>query len=299
MLRLAVMLAASAACSLATGAPAWPSAPVQILTPLAQGGVPVGYARIVSKQLSTELGQPFTIEPGPAMGVSAAAQRLAGSVPDGLTLLFASYTHHGPAPELPQQKDFEGVGRVGHIPLFMVIRRASALSTVAGIVRAAKEQSGAIAYGSGDAVAAVTGAMLERMGGARMKPVAYKNTAAALAGVMRGRMAFVFADLPASRPLVQSGRALPIAVAALERSTLAPDVPSMAELGYPEFELPASFGVFAPKGTPELVIARLHFEMTKILARPDVRQSLALIGVDVNPGAPAILARTQSTFLYQ
>ena len=57
--------------------------------------------------------------------------------------------------------------------------------------------------------------------------------------------------------------------------------------------------MFAPKGTPEIVIARLHFEMTKILARPDVRQSLALIGVEVNPGAPAILARTQSTFLYQ
>lgn len=217
MLRLAAMLAASAACSLATGAPAWPSAPVQILAPFAQGGVPVGYARIVSKQLSVELGQPFNIEPGPATGVSTAAQRLAGSVPDGLTLLLASYTHHGPAPELTQQTDFGGVGKVGHIPLFMAIRRASALSTVAS----------------------------------------------------------------------------------LERSTLAPDVPSMAELGYPEFELPASFGVFAPKGTPEIVIARLHFEMTKILARPDVRQSLALIGVEVNPGAPAILARTQSTFLYQ
>lgn len=293
------MLAASAACSLATAAPPWPSAPVTILAPLAQGGVPAGYARIVSQHLSTELGQPFTIEPDPATGVSAAVQRLAGSAPDGLTLLLASYTLRGPAPGLTQQTDFEGVGSAGHIPLFMAIRRAYAPSTVTGIVRAAKEQSGAIAYGSGDAIAAVAGAMLERMGSAQMKPVAYKSTVAALAGMVRGRMAFVFADLPASRPLVQSGRALLIAVASQERSTLAPDVPSMAELGYPEFELPASFGVFAARGTPELVIARLHFEMTKILARPDVRQSLALIGVDASPGSPAILTRTQSTFLYQ
>ena len=124
------------------------------------------------------------------------------------------------------------------------------------------------------------------MTGTEMTHVPYKSTPQAIVDVIGGQVAFLFVDLSVSRPHVQSGRAKLLAVATLKRSPLAPEIPSMDELGFKGFDIPAWFGLFAPAGTPRDVITRLNVEMVKIMARPDVKLQLATMGIDAFTSTP-------------
>lgn len=273
-------------------AQAWPSAPVRMLIPFAAGSATDVYARLVAKHLSDAFGQQFIVEPKPGANGSIAAQQVAKSKPDGLTLFFTTNTTHAANPSLMKQmtydpvKDFEPVTKIGGIAFFMAVSAASPYKSVAEIVEAAKGQPGKIAYASGNSVGILSGATLQKMTGTQMTHVPYKSTPQGLVDVIGGQVTFLFVDLSVSRPHTQSGRAKLLAVATLNRSPLAPEIPSMDELGYKGFDIPAWFGLFAAAGTPRDTVVRLNAEMVRIMARPDVKQTLASMGIDAYTSTP-------------
>ncbi len=273
-------------------AQAWPSAPVRMLIPFAAGSATDVYARLVAKHLSDAFGQQFIVEPKPGANGSIAAQQVAKSKPDGLTLFFTTNTTHAANPSLMKQmtydpvKDFEPVTKIGGIAFFMAVSGASPYKSVAEIVEAAKGQPGKIAYASGNSVGLLSGATLQKMTGTQMTHVPYKSTPQGLVDVIGGQVTFLFVDLSVSRPHTQSGRAKLLAVATLNRSPLAPEIPSMDELGFKGFDIPAWFGLFAAAGTPRDTVVRLNAEMVRIMARPDVKQTLASMGIDAYTSTP-------------
>ena len=273
-------------------AQAWPSAPVRMLIPFAAGSATDVYARLVAKHLSDAFGQQFIVEPKPGANGSIAAQQVAKSKPDGLTLFFTTNTTHAANPSLMKQmtydpvKDFEPVTKIGGIAFFMAVSAASPYKSVAEIVEAAKGQPGKIAYASGNSVGILSGATLQKMTGTQMTHVPYKSTPQGLVDVIGGQVTFLFVDLSVSRPHTQSGRAKLLAVATLNRSPLAPEIPSMDELGFKGFDIPAWFGLFAAAGTPRDTVVRLNAEMVRIMARPDVKQTLASMGIDAYTSTP-------------
>ena len=183
-------------------------------------------------------------------------------------------------------KDFEPVTKIGGIAFFMAVSGASPYKSVAEIVEAAKGQPGKIAYASGNSVGILSGATLQKMTGTQMTHVPYKSTPQGLVDVIGGQVTFLFVDLSVSRPHTQSGRAKLLAVATLNRSPLAPEIPSMDELGFKGFDIPAWFGLFAAAGTPRDTVVRLNAEMVRIMARPDVKQTLASMGIDAYTSTP-------------
>ena len=273
-------------------AQAWPSAPVRMLIPFAAGSATDVYARLVAKHLSDAFGQQFIVEPKPGANGSIAAQQVAKSKPDGLTLFFTTNTTHAANPSLMKQmtydpvKDFEPVTKIGGIAFFMAVSGASPYKSVAEIVEAATGQPGKIAYASGNSVGILSGATLQKMTGTQMTHVPYKSTPQGLVDVIGGQVTFLFVDLSVSRPHTQSGRAKLLAVATLNRSPLAPEIPSMDELGFKGFDIPAWFGLFAAAGTPRDTVVRLNAEMVRIMARPDVKQTLASMGIDAYTSTP-------------
>jgi tripartite-type tricarboxylate transporter receptor subunit TctC len=282
----------AALASTGASAQAWPTGPVKMLIPFAAGSATDVYARLVGKHLGDAFGQQFVVEPKPGANGSIAAQQVAKSKPDGLTLFFTTNTTHAANPSLMKQmtydpvKDFEPVTKIGGIAFFMAVSGSSPYKTVADIVEAAKAQPGKVAYASGNSVGILSGATLQKMTGTRMTHVPYKSTPQGLVDVIGGQVTFLFVDLSVSRPHLQSGRAKLLAVATLNRSPLAPEIPSMDELGYKGFDIPAWFGLFAPAGTPRETVVRLNAEMVKLMARPEVKQTLASMGIDAYTSTP-------------
>ncbi|MBK8065519.1 MAG: tripartite tricarboxylate transporter substrate binding protein [Betaproteobacteria bacterium] len=286
---------AASVLALAAGSAAaqWtPPGPVRLVIPFGAGSATDVYARLVGKHLSEALGQQFVVEPKPGANGSIAAQQVARARPDGTTLFFTTNTTHAANPSLLKTmtydpvKDFEPITKIGGIDFFVAVAANSPYKTVADIVAAAKASPGKVAYGSGNSVGIISGALLQKMTGTQMTHVPYKSTPQAIVDVVGGNVAFLLVDLSVSRPHVQGGRAKLLAVATLKRSPLAPEIPSLDELGYKGFDVPAWFGLFAPAGTPREVIARMNAEMVKVMARPDVRQQLASMGIDAFTSSP-------------
>ena len=273
-------------CSATAGAQWTPPGPVRLVIPFGAGSATDVYARLVGKHLSEALGQQFVVEPKPGANGSIAAQQVAKSKPDGTMLFFTTNTTHAANPSLLKQmsydpvKDFEPITKIGGIDFFVAVAANSPYKAVPDIIAAAKASPGKVSYGSGNSVGIISGALLQKMTGVQMTHVPYKSTPQAILDVIGGNVAFLLVDLSVSRPHVQGGRARLLAVATLKRSPLAPEIPSLDELGYKGFDVPAWFGLFAPAGTPREVIARMNAEMVKVMARPDVKQQLASMGID-------------------
>ena len=278
--------------SLGALAQPYPAGTVRLVIPFAAGSATDVYARLVGRHLSDALGQPVVVEARPGANGSIAAQQVAKSKPDGLTLFFSTNTTHAANPSLMKQmaydpvKDFDPITKIGGIAFFMAVNGASPYKSVQDVIDAAKAQPGRISYGSGNSLGILAPAALQKITGTQMTHVPYKSTPQALVDVLGGQVTFLFVDLSVSRPHTQSGRARLLAVATLNRSPLAPEIPSMDELGYKGFDIPGWFGLFAPAGTPRDIIARVNTEVVKIIARADLKQTLATMGIDAFTSTP-------------
>ena len=302
-MRVLRFFASMCALALCQAAPAqtYPGGPVRLVIPFAAGSATDVCARLIGKHLSDALGQPFVVEAKPGANGSIAAQQVAKAKPDGLTLFFTTNTTHAANPSLLKQmtydpvKDFEPITKMGGVAFFMAVSAASAYKSVRDVIEAARAQPGAVSYGSGNSLGILAGATMQKMTGVQMTHVPYKSTPQAMVDVVGGQVAFVFVDLSVSRPHVQSGRARLLAVATLNRSPLAPDIPSMDELGFKGFDIPTWFGLFAPAGTPREIVGRLNAEVVKTIARPDIRQTFASMGIDGFTSTPEELGEYVKT----
>jgi len=267
----------------------YPTRPVKLIIAFPVGGLLDTVSRIVGEKLSGLLGQQFIIEARPGAGGTLATAAVAKADPDGYTLMMINDNHAlNPSVfrNIPYDsvKDFAPVGFVGYTPLILVANGALPMRNAKELVEAAKQKPGAITYGSVGVGSAshLAGVMLESAAGIQWQHVPYRGGAPALNDLMAGHVNTMFMSPVVSLQHLQSGKLTALALAAPSRLEVLPNVPTMAEQGYP-VDASYWFGLVAPAGTPPAVLAKLEKALAEVLAMPDVRKRLTDMGAIVQP----------------
>ncbi|ARP80710.1 MFS transporter [Bordetella genomosp. 8] len=285
--RAAATLAAAAAFCVAS-APAqaaYPDKPVRIVVGFSAGGTTDVIARIMAKELTEALGQSFVIENKPGAGSNIGTEYVARSAPDGYTLYFVAVTSAINQTlysklNFDLVKDFAPVALAAKVPNVLVVNPQVPVKSVKELVDYAKAHPGKLAFassGSGTSIH-MAGELFKLKAGVDVLHVPYKGSAPALTDLIGGQVQFMFDNMPSSWPHVQSGKLRALAVTTKERSPTAPDLPTMAESGFPGFDVSSWFGLIAPRGTPPEVIKTLNTAMLKSLEKPEVKDAFDKLG---------------------
>lgn len=273
-------------------APAYPYRPVRLIVGFAPGGSDVP-ARLLAQRLSEKLGQPFIVDNRPGasgvLGTSIAAKAAA----DGYTLMFATASHAVTAVyyrKLPFDpiKDFAPITSVGSVPFALVIHPALPAASVEEFIALARAKPGQLNYAAPGigGIGHLANVLFAKRTGIQVTHVSYKGTGPSVAAVLSGEVQFMFSNLIGAAALVRSGKLKALGLASARRSPLAPDLPTLSEAGIGGFEAGTWYGVQAPHGTPQGVIALLNHEITAALQTQALRDNLAALGVEPNTGTP-------------
>jgi len=276
----------------------WPAKPVKIVVAFTPGGVHDTVTRILSVPLGEALGQPIVIENRAGAGGNIAAESVAKAAPDGYTFLVASeamasnpalYTKLAYDPA----RDLAPVAKLADYPVALITYPGLPASNVAEFVALAKAKPGSISYGSAGVGAAghLAAEQFSQLAGIEMVHVPYKGGAPALADLVAGRIQAMFLSVQLSAPQVKAGRLKALAIAGRTRAAQLPNVPTIAEQGYPQFEAQLFSGLFAPAGTPAEIVQRMNAEVVKALQAPQMQAKLAQVGAVPAPSTPEEFAR--------
>jgi tripartite-type tricarboxylate transporter receptor subunit TctC len=264
-----------------------PSRPIRIIVSAAAGGNLDLTVRALAPRMSATLGQSFVIE-NRAGGNSLPATRIVKDMPgDGLTLLAMSNTfvispnfilNTGYDPV----KDFAPIGLMNRLPMLMVTSAKSSVKTFAAFIEAARRKDYAMSFASSGIGTAthLPAALLEQRAGIRMLHVPYKGNAPAIADIFAGRVDTIFDPISTSAPYVRDARFIALGISTPQRSHLMPEVPTIAEQGYPGFDFTVYTGLIAPAGTPPAALARLHDALYKATASAEIKEIFAKGGTD-------------------
>lgn len=271
----------------------FPSQPIRIIVPFPAGQASDVITRILGDRISPAIGQPIVVENRPGAGGNIGTEAGARAPNDGHTLTIA--TAALPISKLIYRKlafdpiaDFAPVTRMTITPLLLVVSPKLGVNSVAELVALAKKNPGKISFASSGLGTShhLSGELFATLAGVQLLHVPYKGSPPAHIDMMSGQVDIMFDNIVAVGPHVKQGTLKALATTTKERIPTMPDLPTMAEAGYPAFEAVAWFGVLAPKGTPSPVIARLNTEFGKALAMPDIRQRLSDMGAQVAPDTP-------------
>jgi tripartite-type tricarboxylate transporter receptor subunit TctC len=280
----------------------YPAQTVRILVGFTPGVAPDVSARLLADRLSEAWGKPVVVENVTGAGGNIGALRVAKAAPDGYTLGMIGNGSLVFSPSLYDKlsfdpiKDFAPVTRVFVGANVLVVPLETPARSLPELVALARAQSGKM---SGTLTYAHAGAgtsqhlaaeLFKSMLGVDIQPIAYRGTTALLPDLLAGRVSMSFGNIVNVLPLVREGKLRAFAVTSAQRSAIAPELPTMAESGYPGFEAVPWFGLMAPAGTPGAIIERLHRDTVKVLSLPDVRKKLNDLGLDVLGGTPAEFA---------
>lgn len=295
MVNDALACAVAGACLLATAsavaAADYPTRPVTIIVPSTPGGTLDRASRMLGEKLAERLGQPFVVEDRPGAGAIIGAQAVAKAAPDGYTLLMSSSAAHVLVPLLRKQipydplKDFVPLALVAHAPWVLVVNPSLPVNSVQDLIKLAKEKPGELAYASGGPgnPAHIYAELLKSMTGIDMRHVPYKGVSAALNDIVGGHVPLMFSDLLPALPLITSGKLRALAVTSAERTPSAPQIPTVAESGVPGFEAVGWAMMVAPADTPKEIVAKLHDELKRILAQPEIKEWIVKNGLAPAP----------------
>ena len=291
----AATLAALMCTGVAHAQSSWPSRPVRVVIPFPPGAGAENAARLVSNHWSKVFGQGFVIEAKPGGNTMIGAEAAARSAPDGYTLFLCAASTMVVTPALlgakapiNAQRDFAPVGLVSRLPFFVVVPASVPVNSVQELVALAKSKPGTVTYASnGNGTAGHLGwEILKRQLGVEITHIPYKGYAQALPDLLGGRVTTMMADLVVVGPTIKEGRLRALAATSLERSRFMPALPTMVELGFPGYEVTVWFGVFAPAGTPQDIIARLNGEMRRYLSTAEAREAYEKLGHEAAPSSP-------------
>lgn len=292
---LAGATAALPAASVAQGA--WPNRPIRWVVPFPAGGPTDIVARVVGAELGKALGEQFIVENRPGGNANVAADYVAKSPPDGYTLFMGNGATHGSNPALYSKlpydavRDFVPIATLTESMLILIVNNDFPARTVADLIAYARANPGKVSYASVGNGSAHHLAMelLKLRTKTFMVHIPYRGSPAALQDLMGGRLQAMF-DASAA-PLIRAGKVRALAAASTRRWPLQPEIPSMAESGFPDFHVGGWFGMFAPTGTPRPIIDRLAAETRRIMGLPEIRQRLAGVGLNVFYNGPDDAAR--------
>jgi len=264
----------------AAPAQSWPAKPVRIVVAYPAGGGIDVMARQLAERLGSLWGQPVIVENKPGANTIVAADAVAKSAADGYTVLMTTDATFSINPHLyaslpfDTQRDFAPVTMLVLLQQLLVAHPATPFNDLKGLIEAAKAKPGTInyaSYGSGSQPH-LSGEMLKYKAGIDLVHVPYKGISLAVPAVIAGEVQLTFAGIASSMGPLKGGRIKALAIGGTRRSPLLPDVPTFAELGYPEVETHAWFGLFLPAGSPEGAVARIYADTRKILDEPEFRQ---------------------------
>lgn len=286
----------------AIGAPqalaqAYPTKPVRLVVPFPPGGSTDIVARIVSQKLGERIGQPLVVENRGGAGGTIGTEAVAKAVPDGYVLGFASTSTHAVAPSVYTKlgydpvKDFAPISLVAVTPYLLVANPKLEMKSLKEFVAYVKPRPGKFNYASAGTGSTTHLAMemLKSAAGLFILHIPYNGNGPAGTAVIAGDVEFLFGSLPAVLPHAKSGRVRPLAVGTPKRSPSLPEVPTVAESGFPGFDASLWLAIMAPAGTPAPVIDRLHKEIVAVVRSPDAADALNKAGAEPITSTPAEL----------
>jgi tripartite-type tricarboxylate transporter receptor subunit TctC len=270
---------------------AWPAKPLKLVVPFPAGGATDVISRALGQKLSAELGQQFVIDNKPGAASAIGAELVARAPADGYTLLMATSSslvnNRFLYKKLSYDPDgFELISLVCITPLVLVANNSVPADNVGGIVQYAKANPGKVnyaSYGTGT-ISHLATALLALRSGVAMGHVPYKGASEALPALMGGHVSLYTDTIVSSVALIKSGKIKPIGVTTARRTSILPNVPTIAEQGLPGFDMVPWYGLVAPKGTPKEVVERLRVAMAKVMQTPEFINELAQVGAELPVG---------------
>jgi tripartite-type tricarboxylate transporter receptor subunit TctC len=255
---------------------------------------------MIADKMTVSFGKPVVVENISGASGNIACDRVAKAPPDGYMLVMCGNGSLVVAPSLYEKlpydpvKDFAPIARVFVAANLLVVHPDVPAKSLPELVALAKAKPGELTYGHTGVGTSqhLAGELFKSMAKVNIQPVAYRGTTAVLPDLLAGRITMGFANIVNVTPLVKEGKLRAFAVSSRKRSALVPDLPTMIESGFPDYEAVPWFGLMAPAGTPQPIIDRLHDETVKALAIPEVRKALENQGLDVIGGTPAEFAET-------
>ncbi|MCC6533047.1 MAG: tripartite tricarboxylate transporter substrate binding protein [Burkholderiales bacterium] len=277
----------------------YPVKPIRYVVPYPPGGPLDIVARLTGQRLSARLGQPVIVDNRPGAGGNIGADMVAKAPPDGYTVVMGAVATHAINPHLYRKlpydpvRDFAPVTLITQVPNILVVHPALPVKSVNDLIALAKAKPGALNFGSGSTGSAghLAGELFKVMAKVDMVHVPYKGAAPAVADLLGGQIQLMFDNLASALPNVKAGKLRAVALTTSRRAAQVPDLPTIAESGLPGFDLSTWFGIFAPAKTPGAIVAKLHAELSAILASAEIKAQLANLGAEPATLTPAEFER--------
>ena len=276
---------------LLAAAQTFPTKPIKVIVGYSAGGAVDIIARTVGQSMAGSLGQAVIVENKPGAGTNIAVRSVIDAAPDGYTMLLAAnalaanMALYQPAP-FDAERDLVPVSLVGRVPVVIATNAQSGVSNLAKLIDLAKAKPGFVHFatpGNGSTPHLAV-ELFARAAGIKLSHVPYKGGAAAITDVLGGQLPLVAVNVLEVLPHVKSGKLKILAVMSTTRSAMLPDVPTIAESGFPGFEASVWYGFVAPAATPKPIVAKLHAEVQKALQSIEVKERMTSVGGEVTPG---------------
>jgi tripartite-type tricarboxylate transporter receptor subunit TctC len=280
--------------SIAHAQSAYPSKTIRFIVPFTPGGSADIFARPIAQKMSESMGQQVVVENRPGSGGVLGSEVVAKAAPDGYTMMMGLTANVAVNPalytKLPYDplRDFAPVTLIAAAPYVLLVPTSLPAHNVKELVALARSKPGELAYvslGSGS-MGHLSGEMLASMAGVKMLHVPYKTLGQAIPDLISGQVQLLFLGIASAQGQMKSGKLRAIAVSGAKRSPVMPQLPTVAEAGVKDFDLTGWYGAFVPAGTPQDIIARLHKEIVRALALPDVRERLSGEGAELVGNSP-------------
>ena len=276
----------------------YPTRPITLIVPFPPGGSTTVMARNVADKLSVSLGQQIVVENRGGAGGVIGTRSVARATPDGYTILLSYTATMAIAPAMnanagyDPRKDFVPIGMIGAAPSVLVVNPSMPVHSIAELIAYAKAAPTPLQYGSPGVgtVNHLAGEYLAAETGMKLQHVPYKGNGPALGDLLGGHIPMMFVPIPVALGNIKAGTLRGLAIGSAKRTSLLPDLPTLAESGVPGFEVALRYGLVAPAGTPPALIARLNKELNTALMTEDVKNRLATEGAESLPGTPEAYA---------
>lgn len=292
--------AAAAAVAPASAYAAWPDKAVRLVVPFPPGGNIDATARIVAAGLADALGQPVVVENRAGAAGLVGAESVARAPADGYTMLLAStgalapLKALNPDANLTPERDLVSAGPISRAPLVLVVSPKVQATSLKEFIAYAKTRPGKLTFGTAGVgtAAHLTGEYFQKQSGTQLLHVPYKGSSLAVADLLGGHVDLTFDQLASTLPQIRAGKLKALGVTTAKRSSVMPDLPTLAEAGLPGFEAATTTGLMFPKGTSPEILSKVNTALQKTLARDATAKQFRELGADVSAGSPADFDKT-------